>query len=214
MRTPRTSGAAANSPGGVGVPPLGRRIFQHGLQTFVWKADDDNNDELSYDVFYRREGDTAWRLLKADLRDTLLVWDTSSVPNGTYVLKVLASDRRSNPRTSRSAANSKAAASRSTTSRRPCRSASLRKDGTRLRRPGRGSRHRFRGDQGRVLAGRAALAAGVSARRHPRRRGRKHSRSGSRRTRPGARSSFARPMRWGMSGPARSDQSATRVSSP
>ncbi len=89
--------ASAASPGGVGAPPLGRRIFQRGLQTFAWKADDDNNDELSYDVFYRREGDTAWRLLKSDLRDTLLVWDTSSVPNGTYVLKVLASDRKSNP---------------------------------------------------------------------------------------------------------------------
>ena len=89
--------AAANTPGGAGAPALGRRIFQKGLQTFVWKADDDNNDELSYDVFYRREGDTAWRVLKTDLRDTLLVWDTSSVPNGTYVIKVAASDRRVNP---------------------------------------------------------------------------------------------------------------------
>lgn len=89
--------ASANNPLGVGAPVLGRRIFQRGLQTFQWKSDDDNNDELSHDVFYRREGDTAWRTLKSDLRDTLLVWDTSSVPNGTYVLKVLASDRRSNP---------------------------------------------------------------------------------------------------------------------
>lgn len=80
-----------------GAPALGRRIVQRGLQTFQWKAGDDNNDELIYDVFYRREGDTSWRMLKADLRDTLLVWDTSSVPNGTYVLKVLASDRKSNP---------------------------------------------------------------------------------------------------------------------
>jgi hypothetical protein len=88
---------AANSLGGPGAPVLGRRIFQRGLQTFQWKADDDNNDELSYDIFYRREGDITWRALKSDLRDTLLVWDTSSVPNGTYVLKVLASDRRSNP---------------------------------------------------------------------------------------------------------------------
>jgi sugar lactone lactonase YvrE len=89
--------AASNVPGGAGAPALGRRIFQKGLQTFAWKADDDNADELSYDVFYRREGDTSWRVLKNDLRDTLLVWDTSSVPNGTYVLKVAASDRRSNP---------------------------------------------------------------------------------------------------------------------
>lgn len=81
----------------VGLPALGRKVFQRGLQTFQWKADDDNGDELSYDVFYRREGDTAWRALKLDLRETLLVWDTSSVPNGTYVLKVLASDRKSHP---------------------------------------------------------------------------------------------------------------------
>ncbi|HJU44310.1 MAG TPA: hypothetical protein VJ691_15900 [Vicinamibacterales bacterium] len=89
--------AATNTPGGSGAPALGRRIFQKGLQTFAWKAEDDNNDELSYDVFYRREGDSSWRLLKSDLRDILLVWDTRSVPNGTYVLKVHASDRRSNP---------------------------------------------------------------------------------------------------------------------
>ena len=91
---------SSNNPLGGGAPALGRRIFQRGLQTFQWKADDDNSDELSYDVFYRREGDTQWRTLKSDLRETLLVWDTSSVPNGTYVLKVLASDRRSNPESS------------------------------------------------------------------------------------------------------------------
>ena len=88
---------SSNNPLGGGAPALGRRIFQRGLQTFQWKAEDDNNDELSYDVFYRREGDTTWRTLKSDLRETLLVWDTSSVPNGTYVLKVSASDRKSNP---------------------------------------------------------------------------------------------------------------------
>jgi len=90
----RNAGAA---PAGAGGPALGRRIQQKGLQTFVWKAEDDNGDELIYDVFYRREGETAWRILKNDLRDTLLVWDTSSVPNGTYVLKVSASDTRANP---------------------------------------------------------------------------------------------------------------------
>jgi hypothetical protein len=91
----RNAGAPPASSGG--APALGRRIYQKGLQTFVWKADDDNADELIYDVFYRREGETSWRLLKPELRDTLLVWDTSSVPNGTYVLKVSASDKQANP---------------------------------------------------------------------------------------------------------------------
>jgi len=88
---------SASAPTGSGGPALGRRIYQKGLQTFVWKADDDNGDDLTYDAFYRREGEVTWRLLKGELRDTLLVWDTSSVPNGTYVLKVAASDTRGNP---------------------------------------------------------------------------------------------------------------------
>jgi hypothetical protein len=93
--------AAANnnqsggSPGG--APALGRRTYQKGLQTFVWKAEDENGDDLTYDVSYRREGETTWKLLKSGLSDTILVWDTASAPNGSYVLKVSASDSKSNP---------------------------------------------------------------------------------------------------------------------
>ena len=78
------------------APSLGRRIYQKGLQTFVWKADDDNDDRLQYDVFYRREGETAWKVLKRGLWDPIVVWDTTSVPDGTYVVKVAASDAPSN----------------------------------------------------------------------------------------------------------------------
>ena len=52
------------------TPNIGRRGYEKGLLTFVWRAEDDNRDELTYDVFYRREGDTTWRVLKTDLRDT------------------------------------------------------------------------------------------------------------------------------------------------
>jgi hypothetical protein len=78
------------------APALGRRVYQKGLQTFVWKADDDNDDRLQYDVFYRREGDTGWKTLKQGLWDAILVWDTTSVPDGTYYVKVAASDAPSN----------------------------------------------------------------------------------------------------------------------
>jgi hypothetical protein len=78
------------------APALGRRVYQKGLQTFVWKAEDDNDDRLQYDVFYRREGDTTWKLLKRGLWDPLVVWDTTSVPDGTYSVKVAASDSPSN----------------------------------------------------------------------------------------------------------------------
>ena len=82
---------------GSGGPLLGRRGYQKGLQTFLWKATDGNDDELSYDVFYRREGETTWKTVKRNLSDPLVVWDTTSVPNGTYVIKVVASDAPANP---------------------------------------------------------------------------------------------------------------------
>jgi len=85
------SGALTNS------PALGRRAYQKGLLTFVWRAEDENRDELLYDVLYRREGDTTWKPLKRALTDPILVWDTTSVPNGRYTVQVVVSDSPSNP---------------------------------------------------------------------------------------------------------------------
>jgi hypothetical protein len=88
-------GAATASP--QAGPPLGRRIYQKGLQGFSWKSEDENEDKLQYDVLYRREDETTWRTLRRALTDQLFVWDTTSVPNGTYVLRVVATDAPSNP---------------------------------------------------------------------------------------------------------------------
>jgi hypothetical protein len=77
-------------------PPLGRRIYQKGLQTIVWKAEDDNGDRLQYDVSYRREGETTWKALKRAMWDPIFVWDTTSVPDGTYLVRITASDAPSN----------------------------------------------------------------------------------------------------------------------
>jgi hypothetical protein len=62
----------------------------------VWKADDENDDRLQFDVLYRREGETAWKTLHRGLTDPIFVWDTTSVPDGTYFVKVAASDAPSN----------------------------------------------------------------------------------------------------------------------
>jgi len=96
---PSPAALAASGPGNIsiGASPLGRRIFQKGLQAFAWKAEDDNDDKLQYDVLYRREGETGWKTLKRGLTDQLFVWDTTSVPDGTYILRVVASDGPSNP---------------------------------------------------------------------------------------------------------------------
>jgi hypothetical protein len=90
---PNQSGGSTPPPS---APALGRKVYQKGLQTFVWKADDENDDRLQYDVFYRREGETAWKPLKRGLWDAIVVWDTTSVPDGTYYVKVTATDAPSN----------------------------------------------------------------------------------------------------------------------
>jgi len=79
-----------------GGPNVGRRSYQKGLLTFTWRAQDENRDELVYDVYYRREGETAWKPLKEKLSDEIVVWDTTSVPNGRYIIRVVASDSPSN----------------------------------------------------------------------------------------------------------------------
>jgi sugar lactone lactonase YvrE len=90
-------------PSAASRPPLppatafSRRLFQKGLQTFTWKADDPNGDTLSYDVLYRAAGETRFRPLRKGLTEPVLAWDTSTVPNGRYVVRVVASDSPSNP---------------------------------------------------------------------------------------------------------------------
>ena len=91
---------AAQAAPGVSVSQgvaLGRRTYQKGLQTFQWKGEDGNDDKLEYDILYRREPDASWRTLKRALTDTIFVWDTTSVPNGTYVVRIVASDIPVNP---------------------------------------------------------------------------------------------------------------------
>jgi sugar lactone lactonase YvrE len=95
--TPERKLAAAASAQPGSSSSLGRRTYQKGLQTLVWKADDENEDELVYDVLFRREGETAWKTLRKATTDSILVWDTTTIPNGTYFVKIVASDTPSNP---------------------------------------------------------------------------------------------------------------------
>ncbi len=95
--SPATLAAGTPANSSLGPSPLGRRIYQRGLQTFAWKGEDDNDDKLQYDLFYRAEGGTDWKALKRGLTDPLFVWDTTLVPDGTYIVRVVASDSPSNP---------------------------------------------------------------------------------------------------------------------
>lgn len=93
-RVPLPSAVAQASATSAG---LGRRTYQKGIQVFAWQADDDNNDRLTYALYYRREGDADWRLLRRDIFDTIFTWDTTSVSDGLYSVKLVATDASANP---------------------------------------------------------------------------------------------------------------------
>ena len=76
---------------------LGRRVFRKGLQSFEWTAEDANSDELAFDVFYRSESQSTWNTLALGLHERIFTWNTSSVPDGAYVFRIVASYALSNP---------------------------------------------------------------------------------------------------------------------
>jgi len=94
--TPDRRALAQAQAGNISGSSLGRRTYERGLLTFAWRGEDENRDSLTYDVEYRREGETSWKTLKRGLVETILVWDTTSLPNGRYIVRVVASDAPSN----------------------------------------------------------------------------------------------------------------------
>ena len=96
-----TSGAVIinqnQNPGNVKfeAPPQG--IVQKGYQTVLWTAHDDNEDELKYAVYFRGEEEKDWKLLKDNLEQRFYSFDTTTLPDGGYYLRIVASDAASNP---------------------------------------------------------------------------------------------------------------------
>jgi hypothetical protein len=54
---------------------------------------------MVYSVYFRGESESEWRLLKRDLEDKFFTLEADTLPDGKYVLKVVASDGPSNPKT-------------------------------------------------------------------------------------------------------------------
>ena len=77
------------------APP--RRSVEKGAQSFQWSATDRNQDVLTYSIYYRGEQDRSWKLLKKDLEENFYTINSDSLPDGNYVLRVVASDASSNP---------------------------------------------------------------------------------------------------------------------
>jgi hypothetical protein len=77
------------------IPP--KKAERKGFQTVTWDASDENGDTLEYTISLRKEGEKEWRVVQDGWTDTLYTFDTTSYPDGTYFVKVTASDAPSNP---------------------------------------------------------------------------------------------------------------------
>ena len=77
--------------------PIPQGFSQKGYQSVLWTADDANDDQLEFAIYFRGENETSWKLLKDKLDTRFYSWDTTTMPDGAYYLKIVASDSPSNP---------------------------------------------------------------------------------------------------------------------
>jgi hypothetical protein len=69
-----------------------------GKQTITWEAIDPNSDPMLYSVSFRSGSRTPWILLKDKLKEPTFEWDTRSVADGRYEVRVIGSDAAANPK--------------------------------------------------------------------------------------------------------------------
>ncbi len=71
--------------------------WARGIRSASWEAGDPNGDNLRYKLFIKADNETSWKPLTTDLDDKAYSWDAESFANGTYRLKLEASDAPDNP---------------------------------------------------------------------------------------------------------------------
>ncbi len=74
-----------------------KRVQRKGYQTFIWQVEDENDDSLVYSIYIRSINENKWRILEENWTERILAFNTLSLPDGEYLVKVRASDLPSNP---------------------------------------------------------------------------------------------------------------------
>ena len=92
---------------GGNLPPPGARGGSGGSSSgddapskkwkISWKVEDANADTLQYTLYYKAVSEENWRLLKKELTKAEFEWDITTVADGRYKVKVVATDKLSNP---------------------------------------------------------------------------------------------------------------------
>jgi hypothetical protein len=71
-------------------------IWARGLRTLSWRGVDPNGDPLRYSVAVRAEPDGEWIEIAKNLEVSMLTWNTNTLGDGRYRVKVTASDAEGN----------------------------------------------------------------------------------------------------------------------
>ncbi len=98
VRSIVAAGAASTKPASSDSTPVG--TIAHGAEQqiqVVWQADDPDGDRLIYSLYFRGEDESQWKLLRANLTETVYSMDGDALADGRYFFRVVASDRPSNP---------------------------------------------------------------------------------------------------------------------
>jgi len=65
--------------------------------SITWQAEDPDGDRLIYNVYFRGEDESQWKLLKGNTHDNSVTFDGDVLADGKYFFRVVASDREANP---------------------------------------------------------------------------------------------------------------------
>ncbi|QQS41547.1 MAG: hypothetical protein IPM63_00955 [Acidobacteriota bacterium] len=74
-----------------------RKLYQRGAQSLTWNAEDRNDDDLVYSVYFKEVRDEEFKLLERNLAENFYTVDGLAFADGRYVFRVVASDLPSNP---------------------------------------------------------------------------------------------------------------------
>jgi hypothetical protein len=77
--------------------PQSRKSYEPGARTITWQAQDPNEDDLEYDVYYRAVDETTWKRVREGIEEDFATLDSQAMPDGTYLLRIVSSDAPSNP---------------------------------------------------------------------------------------------------------------------
>jgi sugar lactone lactonase YvrE len=83
-----SSNDSANSPS---------MTWSKGMIGARWLAADDNGDTLTFKLEIRGAKETTWQLIKDKIAERYYTWDSTTYPDGKYIVRVTASDEPSNP---------------------------------------------------------------------------------------------------------------------